>query len=267
MNQLSVVIITLNEENNIAGCIRSVQSFSDDIIVIDAQSEDNTGDIAMSEGARVFSVEWRGYGHSRNFGALQAKHDWILALDADERVSPELIDSIQSLSLSLSHIYRFSRKNHIANKPVRFGTMGADKVTRIYNRNFCRWDLSSVHEKLQPNEAITKRIGGHVNHYPFKSLDDYRNKMTRYAELSAEKYFAKGKRAGFFKLYLSPYFNALKSYIFQLGFLEGKRGLAIARTIAYYTRLKYFFLSQLQESSDKEPHVSVRRFLKTAASD
>src|SRR5690349_1214375 len=143
---LSVVIITLNEENNILDCIRSVQSLSDDIIVVDAGSTDNTIQFAIQEGAAVYSTDWKGYGYSRNLGASKAKHNWILALDADERVSAELINSIQTTKFTNSHtIYNFRRQNFINRKKIRFGTMGVDKVTRIYNRDFTNWDFSLVH--------------------------------------------------------------------------------------------------------------------------
>jgi glycosyltransferase involved in cell wall biosynthesis len=269
MNQLSVVIITLNEEHNIAACIRSVQAFSNDIVVVDAQSEDNTIAIASKEGARTFSIEWQGYGYSRNFGAAKARHHWILALDADERVSDELIKSIRSLDLSdEKQIFRFSRKNYIGDRLVRFGTMGADKVTRIYNRKYNSWDLSAVHEKLESGNSNIKKIGGHVSHYAFASVNDYRTKLEQYAEMSAEKYFDEGRRASFSKRYLSPLFNSIKSYIFHLGFLEGRLGFEIAKTIAYYTRLKYSRLFQLQHNGPRPKSVvSMRTSLKPAAGE
>jgi len=269
MNQLSVVIITLNEENNIAACIRSVQAFSNDIIVVDAQSEDNTIAIAAKEGARTFSIKWQGYGHSRNLGASKARHHWILALDADERVSAELIESIRSLDLSNEkQIFRFNRKNFIGGRHVRFGTMGADKVTRIYNRKYTSWDFSAVHEKLDSENLNVKKIKGYVSHYPFANVDDYQTKLEQYAEMSADKYFAEGRRAGFSKRYLSPFFNSVKSYIFHLGFLEGRLGFEIAKTIAYYSRLKYSLLFQLQHNTPRAKSVvSMRTPLKPAAGE
>ncbi|MFL5811744.1 MAG: glycosyltransferase family 2 protein [Flavisolibacter sp.] len=248
--KLSVVIITLNEENNISGCIRSARDLSDDIIVVDAGSKDKTIELAQKENVIVFPIEWDSYGSSRNLGASLAKHDWILCLDADERVSKELADSILAANFDHpSFVYSFRRQNYIGNRKVRFGTMGADKVTRIYNRNFTKWDLSIVHEKLGSNGVTKKMIDGHVDHFCFKSFDDYRSKAEQYAQMSARKYFLEGRKAGL-KTIFSPFFNSVKSYIFQLGFLEGIRGIQITRIIAYYSWLKYAHLQQLHDNKD-----------------
>src|SRR6476660_9693532 len=102
MNSLSVVIITRNEEHNIAGCVQSAKLVSDDVIVVDSGSDDQTIKLAIQNGARVFSIHWEGYGFSRNYGSVRAKHNWIFALDADERISPELASSIEKLNLNNS---------------------------------------------------------------------------------------------------------------------------------------------------------------------
>ena len=269
MNQLSIVIITRNEENNIANCIRSVQPLSNDIIIVDAGSDDDTIELAKQAGARTFSIEWQGYGYSRNFGAAKAKNDWILALDADERVSTELINAIEQINLAIpENIYRFHRKNYIGNRQIRFGTMGLDKVTRIYNRNHCSWDLSIVHEKLESKTNQRIKLKGYVSHYAFKSLEDYHTKAIQYAEMSAEKYFAEGRKASFIKRFFSPVFNSVKSYVFHLGFLEGRNGISIARTIAYYTWLKYDHLSKMTQPVAKiESTTRISRTLNTISSE
>src|SRR5687767_1060738 len=119
--KLSVVIITLNEENNIIDCIRSVQPLSDDIIVVDSGSCDRTIQFAKQEGASVYTTEWKGYGHSRNLGASKSKYNWILALDADEIVSAELIRSIQNSDLTNPfNVFYFRRHNFINHKKIRF---------------------------------------------------------------------------------------------------------------------------------------------------
>jgi glycosyltransferase involved in cell wall biosynthesis len=250
MCAVSIVIITHNEQDNIADCIRSVKPLTDDIIVIDAGSDDDTIEIANREGARSFSVTWQGYGWSRNFGAAQAKNDWILALDADERLSPELIASLSGITICNPEIaYRFRRKNFIGPTEVRFGTMAHDKVTRLYNRNYSSWDFSIVHEKLLSKSARSVKINGHVLHFAFDDLKDYHAKAIQYAEMSAEKYFAEGKKAGVIKRFLSPVFNSLKSYILYCGFLQGKQGFSIAKTIWHYTWLKYDLLNKMNRRS------------------
>jgi len=254
MNSLSVVIITLNEEHNIVDCIRSAKLVTNDIVVVDTGSQDSTVSLAVKTGAQVFCVNWQGYGASRNFGASKAKNSWILALDADERISEKLALAIHQLPLAdCNFIYRFRRKNFLGREKIQFGTPGFETVKRIYNRNYAKWDLTLVHEKLLCNRPVKKKIAGHIYHHGSKNETDYKAKAVLYAQMSAEKYFLQGKKAGLLKRYLSPLFNSVKSYIFQFGFLDGKEGLIVARTIAYYSWLKYFYLHQLwKQAKDKE---------------
>ena len=255
MNLLSVVIITRNEENNIAACISSARQVSNDIVVVDSGSDDDTVEIAREQGARVFSIEWQGYGYSRNYGASEARNNWILALDADERISAELAASINRLEFQSSfQVFKFRRINYLGNKPLNWGTLGFEKVTRIYNREEFDWDLSLVHEKLEPSElAIKMTIDGHLDHFGLKNYEDYNKKSRLYALLSAEKYLFEGRKAGILKRIGSPVFNSLKSYIFQLGFLEGKRGFLVAKTIAWYSWLKYDYLQQMHAEMERQP--------------
>lgn len=243
---LSVVIITLNEENNIVDCIRSAKMMSDDIIVVDAGSNDRTVELARNNGASVFSVDWQGYGASRNFGAKQARHNWIFALDADERITPKLATAVKQLHFINSHtVYKLRRQNYVGTKKIGFGTLGFETVKRIYNRNTAEWDLSLIHEKLISRRGRSKCIGGKLKHYGLKNFAAYKTKAVLYAQISAEKYFAEGRKAFFFKRIFSPVFNSCKSYIFQFGFLDGRAGFIIAKTTARYSWLKYFYLHQL----------------------
>jgi len=250
MNSLSVVIITYNEEHNIVDCIRSAKLVSDDIIVVDAFSSDRTVSLAVQSGAKVFSINWDGYGFSRNFGAAKTKHDWILALDADERIGEELALSIKQLQFSdINCIYRFRRRNYLGNQKIHFGTLGFETVKRIYNRNYAKWDRTLVHEKLESFQPLKKIIAGHIDHFGLKDEDDYKAKAILYAKMSAEKYFLHGKKTSLFKRYCSPLFNSVKSYIFQLGFLDGSIGWTSAKIIARYSWLKYFYLHRLWKES------------------
>lgn len=251
MNPLSVVIITRNEEHNIVDCIESAKLVSDDIIVVDACSTDHTVNLAAQSGAKVFSVIWKSYGTSRNFGAQKAKNNWIFALDADERISKELAIAITQIKNDDSNnIYRFRRENYLGNKKIRFGTLGFETVKRIYNRNYAQWDLSLVHEKLVASSPAKKIIPGHIDHFGLKDASGYKSRAILYAQMSAEKYFLEGRRTNLFKRICSPVFNSVKSYIFQLGFLDGRIGWTSAKTIAYYSWLKYFYLHQLWKQAE-----------------
>ncbi len=249
MSAVSVVIITRNEERNIVACIRSARQLTSDIIVVDAGSEDDTVKLAEKEGARAYTIEWQGFGFSRNFGASKARNNWILSLDADERISSELTAAVQQTSFASQHeVFRFRRNNHLNGKIIRFGTLGYEKVTRIYNRLQCEWDLSLVHEKLVSALPLQRtRIKGHINHFGLKSFEDFRSKSVLYAQLSARKYYREGRKVNFLKRFISPLFNSLKSYFFQYGFLDGVKGFKMARMIAYYSWLKYSYLHKLHK--------------------
>jgi glycosyltransferase involved in cell wall biosynthesis len=250
MNSLSVVIITYNEEHNIADCIRSAKLVSDDIIVVDCASSDKTVAIAQNEGAATYIIDWRGYGYSKNFGATKAKFNWILSIDADERIGVELAEFIRKQNFTDgNYIYKFKRNNYISGNKIHFGTLGFEMIERIYHRQYTRWDLSLVHEKLIGKRPIKKTIGGHLRHFGLQSVADHRQKAVLYARLSAEKYFAQGKRTHFIQRHASAIFNSVKSYIFLLGFMDGRQGFFIAKGIAYYSWLKYFYLYQLQKQS------------------
>jgi glycosyltransferase involved in cell wall biosynthesis len=252
MNRLTVVIITLNEAHNIADCISSAKLVSDDIVVVDCGSADSTIAIAEQLGAKVFNVEWQGYGFARNFGAGHGKYGWILSLDADERISPALVVSIKNLQPEAGRIYKFKRRNHIGNKQIRFGTLGFETVTRIYHRDHYEWDLATVHEKLTPASNPARIIKGHVDHFGLSSYEHHRQKARHYAQLSAEKYYSEGKRAGLVKRVSSAFFNSFKSYVIHLGFLDGRTGFKLAITTAYYSWLKYFYLGEMYKAEKSE---------------
>src|SRR5437867_993081 len=166
---ISVVIIAKNEAHNIGECIKSAALLSDDIIVVDSGSNDGTQEIAMDANAMLHLVTWRGYGNSRNAGAEHAKHDWIFALDADERISKKLAASVKELNsletLETNVIYGCRRRNYFGNKLLRFGEWGNDTTYRLYNKNYKHWDDAMVHESLSPPDSGKKLLPGYLEHY------------------------------------------------------------------------------------------------------
>jgi glycosyltransferase involved in cell wall biosynthesis len=245
MNAITTVIITKNEGQNIEACIRSAKLVSEEIIVVDCGSIDNTVLLAKNEGAKIIEVEWQCYGHSRNTGAAAAKNNWILSLDADERISTPLGSILSQMELQDSScIYKIRRENFFQNQKLNYGTLGFEKVPKLYHRHNATWDLFPVHERLITN-GHTKTIKQSILHFGIPGLQEHIEKKEHYALLSAKKYIQQGKRPTFIKRYLSPVFNGLKSYFFQAGFLDGKKGWDIAFTISYYTWLKYKYLKQL----------------------
>jgi glycosyltransferase involved in cell wall biosynthesis len=255
---ISVVIITKDEAHNIVDCINSARSITNDIVVVDSGSCDNTVAVAQQQGVKVVTLSWNGYGAAKNNGAELAKNSWIFSLDADERITPQLAASIQKLDLSnANRVFQCNRTNYIGNKKIRFGTGGFDKVIRLYNKHNVSWDLTVVHEKLIG--AYTKqKIKGTLIHYSARSLSNFNDKVVLYAKLSAEKYFTQNLHAGFTKRFVAPIFNSFKSYFLQLGFLDGKTGLGLAKTIAYYTWLKYQQLRQLERETVEKESISLK---------
>lgn len=245
MLPLSVVIITKNEAQNIVACIRSVRTLSDDIVVVDAESKDETALLAEREGATVIRLKWNGYGHARNAGAATAKHDLILSLDADERIPPLFAGKLQQqFTGDATTVYGFKRRSFYKEAHIRYGTWGGDRVLRLYNRNVARWNAAPVHESL--TGTFKKRyLEIAIDHYTVQSYVHYKCKSTHYAYLCAIKYRQEGKTANWMKRIFASTFAFIKSYFLLLGFLDGKRGLTIARMSAHYTGLKYHHLHRL----------------------
>lgn len=252
MPLFSVTIIAKNEAAHIAGCVESVAGISNDILLADSGSSDGTMSIAREAGAKVVSLEWKGYGGTRNEAALLARHDWILSLDADERVTAELAAAISQLNLQNDKIiYGFKRVNFLGNKRVRYGEWGRDKVFRLYNKRNTQWDAALVHENIESRGMQKQMIVGDLLHYTMKDLAEYKAKSILYATLSAKKYAAAGKKASLVKRFLSPVFSFLQNYVFRAGFLDGATGFGIACFSSYYVYLKYKFLHQANKEKAK----------------
>ena len=243
MEALSVVIITKNEAANIAECIRCAKFVTDDVVVTDSGSTDDTVALARAAGASVIATTWSGYGHARNLAAESAKYDWILAIDADERVTYQLAAAVKSADGDLLNVvYGFKRENYFLGRRIRFGAWGRDKVYRLYNRKNVSWDLSSVHEDLTGDIAEKKLLHGRAQHFTVITPAQNMEKVRRYARLSAAKMYGQKREAGFVKRYLSPLSAFLQTYVLQLGFLDGRYGWVIAMSVFENVRLKYKYL-------------------------
>ena len=246
MNNISVIIITKNEADNIVDCILSAQQISKDIIIADSGSTDNTQALALQNGARLLKITWQGYGHTRNEAAKIAANNWILALDADERITEKLAHIINNLTLNNTNaVFGCKRENFLAAKKIKYGEWGRDKIYRLYNRQYASWDLMLVHENVIGNSIQKILLNGSVLHYTMKDMAEYQAKSILYAKLSAQKYFKEGKKASLIKRFISPVFSFIQNYIFRFGFLDGKEGFTIAYISAVYNFNKYKFLNGL----------------------
>ncbi len=250
---LSIVIITKNEAHIIGNTLQSIQGISDDIIIVDSGSTDDTIAICKKFNTRIIETSWDGYGPTKNKGIAAAKYDWIFSLDADEAVDEELHQTLLQLKpVEVNTVYRLRRRSFFCNKLIRYGVWGDDKTTRIFNRNNASWDDAAVHENIIYNkpENLIELRSGCLLHYTVHNLTDYSTKTISYARLNAKKYYQQGKKAGFIKLYLSPTFSFLQYYVFKLGFLDGWEGFLICKTNAWYTFMKYVFLREMNKKGE-----------------
>ena len=242
---ISVVIPTLNEEANIAACLASV-AWAEERLVVDAGSCDRTVAEAEKAGARVLVHPWSGYGAQKDWAAAQASHEWILSLDADERVSAELRDEIRALARSglTAAAYRLRRESWVGVRRIRHGGWGRDFVSRLYHRDRSRWSDRLVHERLLVDGPLVALRGALV-HHTYRGLGPYLAKAERYAELGARELHRQGRRASAAELVLAPLGRFLRMYVLQAGVLDGEAGFVLAAVAAWGVFAKYAHLREL----------------------
>jgi len=238
MNKITGTIITLNEEKNIAACVKSLQLVCDEIIVLDSQSNDKTIEIAKNLGAKVIIQPYLGDGPQKAFAANQATNDWILSIDADERIDEELVAAIRKSNLNTSSTfdaYFINRKTYIGNEWVK--VWYPDKIVRLYNRKSANFESKRGHAKVIYNNAT--QLGGHIIHYSFSNYDELINQSIKFCIRNANMLKEKNKKIG----PLDPLLHALaafvRKYILKRGFLHGESGLTISITTAFSSYMKY----------------------------
>ena len=251
MQKLSVVIICKNGASVIGETLKSFSGLTDDVLIYDNGSTDGTQEIVRQTGAKLFEGKWEGFGKTKNKANALAKYDWIFSLDADESIDEKLRKNLlQENLVDEMKIYDFRFKNFLGKKWLRFGEWGNDRHTRLFNRKQVRWNDAEVHESLLAPRGIKRStIPGYVLHKTASSINEYKSKMNRYAELNAEKYFKQGKKAGMVKVYFSSIFSFIINYFLRLGFLDGATGYNCAKVNAQYTFLKYKKLNELNQQS------------------
>ncbi len=246
---LTAVIITKDEASNITRCLNSLQSVAEEILIIDSGSADNTVQIARQLGARVVSTEWKGYAQTKNFGNNLASNDWILSVDADEVISPELASEILQLKLTAGEVYAFNRLNNFFGQWIKHCGWFPDWKVRIFDRRNAYWVGEYVHEKLKFSEPVQiKKMQGLLYHYSYQSHEDHWNRIELYSSLSAAELFANRAKPGWIKQKGGPVFRFIKTYFFKKGFLDGKAGWTISKRAARTVALKYEKLNKLYKN-------------------
>jgi glycosyltransferase involved in cell wall biosynthesis len=243
---LSVTIITFNEELNIARAIESAQ-FADEVIVVDSGSSDKTCEIARHMGAKVITHLFEGYGQQKNFAAQQAQGKWILNIDADEVISPELKSSVESVLRSKGpsyQIYQMKRRNHFCGHAIYGGGWYPDTNARLYQSGKATWTTPKVHERLLSIDTANPSIGdleGDILHFSFPTLLSQITTNVRYAQLGAEELLKRPPQVPvtFIKVVFRPFGKFLECYFLKQGFKDGKWGFIIAINAAYSLFIKY----------------------------
>jgi glycosyltransferase involved in cell wall biosynthesis len=249
MPQLSVVIITFNEEKNIGRCLESIRGIADDIVVLDSFSTDDTENIAKRFSVNFIQRKWDGYSATKNFANSQAKFDWILSLDADEALSDALKRSLLEVKGQNDlHSYKFNRLTNYCGKWIKHCGWYPDTKLRIFDRRTAQWE-GSIHEKLIVRDGKPGFLKGDCLHYSYYKIEEHYRQTDKFSTLSAESLFAKGKNVSLLKLLFSPVVKFISCYIFKLGFLDGNAGYTVCKIMAFGTYSKYAKLRALNRRS------------------
>ena len=245
--KLTVTVITRNEAANLEGALQSVQ-WADEIVVVDSRSSDDTVDIARRHGARVVVQDWKGYSAQRNYASEIASYDWILALDADERVPPDLAAEIQSIMRRgpSEHGYRMPRMAYYLGRWITGTDWYPDYQLRLYDRRVGQFNSKRVHESVVLSSGRPGTLRHALQHYPYRDISDHVISIDHYTTLAAEEWFASGRRTNSLDVALHPPAAFLRNYIVRRGFLDGTAGFLISVLNSYYVFLKIIKLWELQ---------------------
>jgi len=247
---LSLVLITLNAASQLEACLQSA-AFADDIVVVDSGSTDGTLAVAERYGARVVQQDWLGFGAQKQYAVTRAAHDWVLCLDADERVSPELRMSIEAALVRPGYgAYRFARCNRFLGRYLRHGEGYPEWNLRLFDRRRARWSDDVVHENVSADCAVDT-LSGDLLHDSAESIASYLTKQNRYTTLAAEAAFSAGKRVSGAKLLLSPLVRFIKFYGLRRGFLDGLPGLVHIAIGCCNSFTKYAKMIELQKKEGR----------------
>ena len=255
MPAVSATIVTLNEAQHIADAIASL-AWADEIIVVDSGSTDDTVTLARHAGARVEFRSWTGWVDQKNFAATLATHDWIVSLDADERISPGLAQEIQALLTREPPIgaYRMPRVTFHLGRWIRTTDFYPDYQTRLYDRRQARWRGRHVHESVALDSGRPGQLRGELLHYSYRDIRDQLDRINLYTTLSARQMYESGRRASNLDLVVHPPAAFLRNYVLRRGFLDGTVGFTISMLQAWSVFLKFAKLHERQRHPEARNH-------------
>ncbi len=252
MANISAVIITKNEERNIARCIESLKTIADEVLIVDSGSTDKTIEIAENLDAKVIRTEWQGYSATKNYGNEQAAFNYILSIDADEMVSNQLTKSIIAVKLNLTAgtSFSFNRLTNYCGSWIKHCGWYPDTKMRLWNREDGKWE-GDIHEQIVFKSSVhIEKLKGDLFHYSYYTKTDHYAQADKFTTLTAKDAYLKGKRSNFIKMLISPLAKFVKAYFIQLGFLDGAAGFQVCRISAYATFQKHSKLKKLQQGGE-----------------
>ncbi|RDE18754.1 glycosyltransferase family 2 protein [Motiliproteus coralliicola] len=246
MNRITGIIITLNEEDNIAECIKGISSFCDDIIVVDSLSKDKTVQIAEEMGARVYLQKYLGDGPQRIYGAQFAKNDWILSIDADERPEADMLEAIANLKLDdPSTAYAFRRKSYVGNHWIKAAGFYPDYVTRLYNRTTSHYLDRKSHSKVIAPK--TTKLDSHIYHLTYESYAHWLQRLDWFTTRDAWALYERGVKPSNIKPVTSCIGAFIRKMIIKGGIFQGLDGMTVTLTSMMRAYMKYIKLNELHE--------------------
>lgn len=253
-NTIAVVIISLNEEKDIARCIGSVHDIADEIIVVDSFSTDKTKEICRGfSKVRFIEREWEGYSNTKNYSNSLAKSDYILSLDADEALSPELTKSLKKFRKTEKPetAYTMNRLTNYCGKWIRHCGWYPDKKLRLWKKEFGQWH-GDIHEEVVINDPTfieSTHLKGDLFHYSYHSINQHINQYNKFTEMVAKNDIKRGKKATMFKILVAPFWKFIRDYFIRLGILDGYYGFVICMNSAHATFVKYTKQRQFQKNN------------------
>ncbi|HMZ45288.1 MAG TPA: glycosyltransferase family 2 protein [Chitinophagaceae bacterium] len=252
MQKISAAIITFNEEKNISRCIESLLQIADEIIVVDSLSTDNTKNICSKYPIKFIEQPFLGYIEQKNFAVALTYFDYVLSLDADEALDETLQQSILAIKQKkvVADSYKMNRCTNFCGKWIKHGTWYPDKKIRLFNKHNAKWAGTNPHDFVEiDKQSSCIYIKGDILHYSYNSLEEVITQANKFTTIQANAMYKKGKRASVINLIVNPCVAFISGYFIKLGFLDGKDGFILAKTIAYQTLLKYAKLLHLQKAN------------------
>lgn len=251
MKPITGIVITLNEAYNISGCLVSLSEVCDELIVVDSGSDDKTVEIAEAYGAKIYTQDYLGDGPQKAFGVPYAKNDWILSLDADERLSEDAVSIIKTLELGDPQIaYCFHRKNYVGKHWIKAAGFYPDSVVRLYNRTTSAYLNKKAHSSVKaPSIYQTKT---HIEHLTYRDLSDWVSRINALSTRDAWAMKERGKKPFFFNPILHSTNAFIRKLIFKGGIFQGADGFLVAITTAFHAYMKYAKLNELHKKTTNE---------------